>query len=237
MSRVRHYSLALLALALVFAIRPIMHPAKGAGDSASMPHYYVIVFAYQDDANHLMKSHTFATFVKTTASGREDKLDPKNATVESFTISWLPADFENTLQLRLFRCAGRNYTLPETLAFAERLGTTVRHWGPIEIDEPIYQRALQQADRLNHGELGYKLNGATAVTRPYADTNVVNCIQAVSVFPQPADTGVSRGYEVSEFLAQQFAQHAKDSTPPAWLFDAVLRASEEPSAAATLARR
>lgn len=180
--------------------------------------YFAVVFSYQDAENHVLKSHTFATFVKV-PGGAGDANQP--ADWNSVTISWLPAKFAETLKLSFFPTAGRNYTLAETLGFAERLGARVRHWGPIEIDRELYDAAERQAERLASGQVRYKLYDSSKQGVLGGKSNVLHCIDAVGNIAGPLQSGTARGFAAGERVVEHFRSHAKGGKAPAWLLTTV----------------
>jgi hypothetical protein len=137
-------SLCAVLLALSARSVPAAEPAPPA------PRYYVLIFG--SDAGELKKgkTHTWATFVKATPAA-----DGKPA-LESFTISWLPADGTVNAILPLKRECGKNYTLEETLAFACKNKETVALWGPFEVAACAWDSAVAQKARLEGGGVTYR---------------------------------------------------------------------------------
>lgn len=166
--------------------------------------YYVVLFASQNSSNQARMSHTFAAFLKI---DREE--DPRNRvhweTAQSATISWLPAS--GSFRLLQRPVAGRNYTLQESLAWAEERGlhTTVR--GPFEIGKDVYDRAVKQKQRLESGAVAYK-----ALDRRFRPGAAVNCIHAVSdILPGPLlMTGGARGDQATAMVANHYRPYLVD---------------------------
>ena len=64
--------------------------------------------------------------------------------VETFTISWLPADGP-VRPLKLRSEVGKNYSLEETFAIADSQRARVSMWGPYETDGQRYELAVAQS--------------------------------------------------------------------------------------------
>jgi hypothetical protein len=166
--------------------------------------YYVVLFAAQDSRNDPRSSHTFATFLRI---DREE--DPRNRalweTARSFNISWLPAS--GSFRLLQRPVAGRNYTLPETLKWADGRGLTTTMRGPFEIGKDVYERAAKQKERLESGAVAYK-----ALDRRFRPDVAINCIHAVSdILPGPLlMTGDARGEAATAMVANHFRPHLID---------------------------
>jgi hypothetical protein len=168
-----------------------------------------------------MKSHTFAQFVKVEGD------DPATAQIETRTISWLPSRFGETLKLSVLAVKGKNFSLDDTLKFADRLGTTVKHWDPVEIDETTYVRAINQIDRLNAGGVRYKMyNSAPNAVVSQSTYGVSHCIHAVGDVCERIPTGISRGFEAGAMIHELFARNGKTTTAPAWLYEVAARTPE-----------
>ena len=194
--------------------------------------YFVVVFSYQDADNHVLKSHTFATFVK--ASNLDDAAGEVNqAGFESRTISWLPAKFANTLRLSFFPTAGKNFTLSETLKFAEKLDVHVKHWGPLEIDANLYEQAVRRSEQLASGDVRYQVYDSSK-PRTKRAANVVHCIDAVAETAGKLTLGTVRGFAAGEQVVEHFRPHVKNAETPAWLYDAVVREDQTASQPDTL---
>ena len=194
--------------------------------------YFVVVYSYQDADNHVLKSHTFATFVK--ASNLDDSADSAHqARFETRTISWLPAKFAATLRLSFFPTAGKNFTLGETLKFAEQLEVQVRHWGPLEIDVDLYEQAVRRSEQLASGDVRYQVYDSSK-PRTKRAANVVHCIDAVAETAGKLTLGTVRGFAAGEQVVEHFRSHVKHSKTPAWLYDAVVRNAQDQAQAETL---
>jgi hypothetical protein len=223
------------SVALTFAIGTgsyfVNHPNHCSGESipaaaesstpSTAPRYYAIVYSYQDAENHVMKSHTFAQFIKVNGD------DPATAKLETRTISWLPARFAESFRLTVIAVPGKNFTLAETMKFAEHLGTTVKHFEPIEIDAATYEQAVHQIERLNAGGVRYKMyNSSSDSVVSQSTGGVSHCIHAVGDVCGRIPTGVARGFEAGGIIHDHIAKHGKTSQAPAWLYEVAARTPE-----------
>jgi ABC-type phosphate/phosphonate transport system substrate-binding protein len=149
-----------------FPFEPFLFPAVSSLGKESQqpePEYYLCVFAYDSLPRQSQYSHTFATFIKSSAGS-----------VEAHTISWLPTS-KHIIVARTQSEPGMNLDLDQTLKFARDISARVYEWGPYRIRPELYERGLRQIERLNSGRIQYKvLDGAW---RPDAASN---CIHAVS---------------------------------------------------------
>lgn len=162
-------------------------PSGGSAPAVSeSPRYYAVFFSHESESNASRDSHTFATFVKTSGDGEELHV------VESATISWLPAS--DTVSIGRASEKGVNKTLEQTVAWAESHGYQIMVDGPFEIRPELYDRAVQQAAKLNRGELKYR-----AFDRFTRDT-AKNCFHAVADIveqPKRLQTGTAWGREAT----------------------------------------
>jgi len=192
--------------------------SAGVVDAATAPRYFAIVYSYQDGENHVMKSHTFAQFVRVIGD------DPARARVETHTISWLPARFAESLRLSVIAVKGKNFSLDDTFRFAERLGTTVKRWDPIEIDAATYQAAVNQIAKLQSGAVKYKMyNSSPDSVIAQSTEGVSHCIHAVGDVVGRINTGINRGFDAGEIIHQHFLAQAKGPAPE-WVYAIAARA-------------
>jgi hypothetical protein len=134
--------------------------------------YYVLIFGSESTPREPRYTHTWATFVK--ASG-EDTDTSKYNIDEVFTISWLPAKLE-IRALRLRAEEGANLDLESTLSYILPR-QRVSLWGPFQISQLFYERAVEQRARLESGVVKYKAIDPNVGPRvPY----VANCIHAIT---------------------------------------------------------
>lgn len=129
--------------------------------------YFLLMFGAQQFPKDPDYAHTFATFVHQTDG-------PEGRRREVQTISWLPAKMP-VRTVKLAPEVGRNYGLHETIRDALASGERVSMWGPYEIRPELYERAVEQVNKLNGGTVRYK-----AYDGFYRNDDVSNCIHAVS---------------------------------------------------------
>jgi hypothetical protein len=132
--------------------------------------HYMLIFAAQVDSNDPTFSHTFATFVKTTATGES----ASDGRTEAHTISWMPQSLHIVI-LGTSPEPGTNLDLQSSLRWAESRNCRVSMWGPYKIGQELYDRAIKQESRLKTGRVLYK-----AMDRAYRPGIASNCIHAVS---------------------------------------------------------
>jgi hypothetical protein len=190
---------------------------SNADTAATAPKYYAVFYTYQDGENHVMKSHTFATFIKAT-----DNVAAKSMW-EAHDVSWLPAKFADTLKLSFFPTAGKNYSVADTLKFARRLGVEVRTVGPIEIDAELYAAAVRQTEKLAAGSIRYKLYDSSKSGVLGAKAKVLHCIDAIGNITGEMHSGSVRGHASAERLVAHFRDHVKSEQAPAWIAEAVAK--------------
>ena len=153
---------------LVSAILALAYANTGKAGEA----YYVMVFGSQQTPPKPNFSHSFATFVRATWPGNDPC--PPSPTLEAHTISWLPANLIVRTNA-LFPECGHNFDLDETLCYAYRNKERVSMWGPYQIEEELYVRAMRQITLLESGEVRYKADDLGR-----RSDRVSNCIHAVS---------------------------------------------------------
>jgi hypothetical protein len=161
--------------------------------SAGQPSYYMIVFATQKSLNRPKFAHSFATFIKAT----DDEASPNGPVLQSHTISWLSANADVEL-VRLRPEAGFNFDLPSTLNRGRSIGARISMWGPYQIQEELYNRAVRQALRLDSQAIGYKV-----LDRRFRPDVASNCIHAVTDLDMDnglLDTGTERGEGASQLI-------------------------------------
>ena len=164
--------------------------------------YFIIPFAYENSENEPEFSHSFMTVIRVFADGKQPRLTQglskrkyKNREFEAFTISWLPADFNENPNLCVFdgvgarliatsnKCplsVGRSFTLPETLKLAANAKVAVGVWGPYEIKKEGFDLAVKRMRLLNDGSIKYR-----ADDRLYRKNRVaINCFHAMAGLDQ-----------------------------------------------------
>jgi len=174
-----------LFLLSIFLILP-----GGAGAGENHDSYFMMIFAQEGPGHEPWLSHTFATFVKASGSGT----NKNQYKIEGHTISWLPA----TLDVRLLRLSperGKNFSLEETLRRAKSLNLRITMWGPYQINEELYERAVRQEKHLKQGAIGYKaLDGRF---RPNVASNCFHAISDVDADNGLLNTGTAHGDEAT----------------------------------------
>jgi len=157
--------------------------------------YFIVFGAAQDALAWPTESHVFATFLH--LHWNEDSAKPK--LMKSFTMSWIPTSGD----VRMFADPepGRNMTHAETLAWATQRNAKTKLSGPFEMTAEGFERSLKQWERLNSGQVAYKM--LDGQVRPDKGTN---CIHAISdVVPgELLQTGLSRGFAAADMLVAHF---------------------------------
>jgi len=161
--------------------------------------YFIVPFAYQDRGNHPEFSHSFMSVIHVWPDGVK-RAKPiaglkvrkyKNREFESFTISWLPADFDKNPDLCVFdgfgsrlvpswnRCetsVGRSFRLDETIKLAVAVKNAVCMWGPYEITKGAFDLGVKRMNLLNSGAIKYRADDR--LTRK--DRTAINCFHAMA---------------------------------------------------------
>ena len=160
--------------------------------------YFIVPFAYEDEANKPQSSHSFMTVIRVLGQGvppsRESVFRTgkyKNWNFEAFTISWLPHDFAENPNLCVFegfgariipswnKCplsVGKSFDLAATLKLAEGAHLAVGIWGPYEITKGGFDTAVQRLRLLQGGTIKYR-----ADDRDYRkDRIAINCFHAMA---------------------------------------------------------
>ncbi|MCE9604636.1 MAG: hypothetical protein K8U03_07000 [Planctomycetia bacterium] len=145
-----------------------------------------MIFGSESVPKRARYTHTWATIVKATA----EPGDKESYSLESQTISWMPANLViRPLALRA-EC-GVNLSLPATFHDSFCKGECVAMWGPYELEPDrgpmIYERVRHQIARLNSGCVLYKCIDPDHGPR---STYIADCIHAVTDLdrhlPRPA---------------------------------------------------
>jgi hypothetical protein len=184
-----------VAATLIF-LAALGSPPAPAPTPAGTPRYYFTLFAGQSVPFRPRTAHTWATWAK--ATPRADG----TVAVESFTISWLPAD-ASVEPYRGRPAAGRNFTLAETFAIMGRVNSRISMWGPYETDAERFRLAAEQARLLESGAIRYRTfdsfgrkhavqHCVHAVT--YADPRLKNRTQPVLQVGEPGTSRLARRY-------------------------------------------
>jgi hypothetical protein len=169
--------------------------------------YFIVPFAYQNQGNNPESAHSFLSMIRVPGRGKQPGLTPgfrrgrfAIRDSETFTISWLPHDFDNNPRLRVFegvgslvvpqmnKCpvfVGKNFRLDQTLKLAVNVKNAVGMWGPYEIRKEAFHLALKRKELLDRGTIGYR-----ADDRLYRKDRVaINCFHAMAGPVEPDSDG------------------------------------------------
>jgi hypothetical protein len=197
-----------------------------SNDSTSGDRYFAVFLAHQSSDNEVKFSHTFATFVRTTAGRQQGRV-----ITEQQTISWFPK--AGVVSIARGPETGVNMTLEQSLAWAAERNLDVTLSGPYEINAELYGRVAKQVERLNKGELKYRcFDGMSRATAK-------NCIHALSDVDTDngrLNSGSARGHDgtmlVVEHLKRFFVSPAVAPEADSLLDALNLRRLKQPAAAA-----
>jgi hypothetical protein len=182
---------------IVNRIKAKVSARLGEGTNAS-DRYFIIPFAYEDRGNHPEHSHSFISVIRVLADDKQPKPTEglkiqkyKNREFEAFTISWLPEDFMTNPNLCVFEgplsrtipknntcpvSPGRNFNLEETIKLAVAQKNAVAMWGPYEIKQGGFDRAVKRKELLDGGTIKYR-----ADDRLYQKDKVaISCFHAMA---------------------------------------------------------
>jgi hypothetical protein len=182
--------------------------AARLGESGNMQdRYFIVPFAYQDQENNPESAHSFLSGIRVLTGSKQPSLTPRfrrvrfrNRDFETFTISWLPHDFDTNPHLRVFEgvgslvdpkmntCpifVGKNFRLDQTLKLAVSVKNAVGMWGPYEIKKEAFDLAAKRKQLLDGGTIGYR-----ADDRLYHKGRVaINCFHAIAGPVEPNSDG------------------------------------------------
>ena len=172
--------------------------ARLGEDKNTRDRYFIIPFAYQNKGNAPEFSHSFMTVIRVLADDKQPKLTPgltkrtyKNRNFETFTISWLPHDFDTNPNLCVFegfgariiptrnKCpisVGRDFTLEETIKLAVNVKNAVCMWGPYEITEKGFDLGVKRLRLLDGGTIKYRADDRLDRKKRVA----INCFHAMA---------------------------------------------------------
>lgn len=168
-------------------------PAKPSPTSVEEK-YYVIFFSSEGTPNIARLSHGFATCARTRTKPGEESFD-------DFTISWMPANLE--VRFRLWPESGTNLDLPASFDYVQSVDGRVFAWGPYEIDKQIYDRALEQFERLQQGRLLYRMADLRLRHRPHLANNCYHSITDIAP-KELIMTGAKSGEEMGPIMVEHF---------------------------------
>lgn len=160
--------------------------ASFAAEASADDRYFVIIFGSESVPKRARYTHTWGTVVRAIP----EPGDKEAYTLESQTISWMPASLV-IRPLALRPECGVNLSLHATLRDSACKGECIAMWGPYELTPErgpiIWDRVAAQINRLNSGCVLYKC--VDPDTGPKS-TYMSNCIHAVSDLdrnlPRPA---------------------------------------------------
>lgn len=180
--------------------------ALEAAPASEETRYYAVVFGMEDGPNTAAGSHSFATYIRTSA-----------ARFDVTTISWLPASYRGTVCVDLFhlRCPperGHVFTLEETLALGRN--RRIAMWGPFEIRAELYERAVAQERRLKSGAIRYVANDFGLAQSAWPAINCVHALTNVLYFQR---LGITWGIAASRDVVVQMLPWVVDRTPVPWV--------------------
>ncbi len=187
---------------------------------------FALVFGFDDAAFSAAGSHSFVVYVRVGVP-QSGPLE-QTTSFEVETISWLPAAFSgrvcvDALHLRCHKEPGQRYDLKTMLAFAR--GHRLVMWGPLEISEFLYQRAMSQVRFLDSGDALYIANdlGTGLHRRAFRRDpgGAINCIHAITDELSFERTGLNWGARASQLIAEQMLPFVVDRDPPDddWILD------------------
>ena len=181
----------------VLALSLILVASAGLAQPPADERHYVLIFGSQGETNLPRFSHTFATFVKATGTGKF----PDDYKLDVRTISWMPRSL-NIEIARLRTEPGVNLTLQETLRWVRSINGRVRMWGPYVVGPELFELARKQAERLDSGAIAYR-----AVDFRNRGIDASNCTHAVCDLDRTRSrlvTGASFGNGASTKVVQHF---------------------------------
>ena len=161
--------LVALALALTSATVAANPPACPTGGER----YYVVLFGGKAQWWRPKTAHTWATFVRAWPAADGTTL------IDSFTISWLPADL-NVRPWAVRSVPGMNVPLHETLDIMCKGQGSISLWGPYEIPRERYCLAAEYKQLLDSGAIRYRVLDGAPLGFP-----ANHCVRAVT-FGDPA---------------------------------------------------
>ena len=134
-------------------ILSVLIPTAAAGAPLPGERYYMTLFGAQSDPYRTSHTHTWATFVRTTATSTGEMPTAID------TVSWMPAT-RAIRPLAMNREPGVNLSLDATFEWVANFDGRVSSWGPFEIDADRYARFLARKADLESGSIAYRAIGA-----------------------------------------------------------------------------
>ncbi len=136
----------LLGLGIIFSLTAVC-----ALSEAETTRYFASIFGSESKPKKAKLTHTFAYVVKATGTGE----GIENYTLELDTISWMPAAMVIKPH-RFIPEEGVNMKLKDTLKWALETDQQIMQWGPYEIPEASYSRAMNRIAELDSGKVKYQ---------------------------------------------------------------------------------
>ena len=186
-----------LSVQVVGRIRAKIAPRLGNKPLAH-DRYFIVPFAYQNDANDPKFSHSFISVIRVFSGNGQKKYTPglrtgtyKNWGFEAYTISWLPADFPTNPNLCVFDGAGSRifpekndcpvspghcFNLEQTLKLAATDKLAVAMWGPYEIAKQGFDLGVRRKQLLDSGKIKYRADDRLLRQKNIA----INCFHAMA---------------------------------------------------------
>lgn len=166
------------------------------GSQSASDRYFVLFGSHESPTNEIELAHTFAVFFRT--------IDQQGSrlVVEVRSLSWLPAS--GIISMARPGELGVNKPLDETLRWAAERGLPVVFEGPYETDQILFQRAVEQAGRMERGEIRYKCFDR------YSRRTAMNCIHAISDLVDGnglLNTRTTRGREATLMVVNHLRAH------------------------------
>jgi hypothetical protein len=218
--------------------------AARLGEGGNMQdRYFIVPFAYQDQGNNPESAHSFLSVIRVLGDGKQPGLTPGfrrgrfgNRDFETFTISWLPHDFDTNPHLRVFegvgslvvpkmnKCptsVGKNFRLDQTLKLAVNVKKAVGMWGPYESKKEAFDLEVKRKRLLDGGTVRYR-----ADDRLYRKYRVaVNCFHAMGGPVEPGSDGgfLGTGFRIwgINATARVLIEYAKKGRNKGLLLEAV----------------
>jgi hypothetical protein len=189
--------------------------------------FYLVVYAAQEEGNHPETSHCFATFA------RVEEAREAGPVVELHHINWFSLRGHRTGATHaLFEDdgtptrpePGENRTTREALLLASRHGLRISRWGPFEIEQELYNRALRQIDLLEGRVPGRRVlyKSCDIGCREPRGIVALNCVHAVSDVDResgPLRTWTKFGEQAARLVVQHLGRWIKEPArdhPEAW---------------------
>jgi hypothetical protein len=164
--------------------------------------YFVVLFAADGPSGDARLSHSFGVF----AAARFEPAKAEPVEISTFCISWMPAS--GTIRLLAPPEPGRNYTVAESFAWAQRQGLRTSVHGPFEIKKELHDLARAQYERLESGAVAYK-----CLDRRHRPEVAINCIHALAdLAPGPqVMTGAARGNSATALVVRLYQPYVVQS--------------------------